>query len=393
MKILLSSESYWPNFDGGAVFERRLAHQLVKAGHEVAILAPGKSWRSYIEHDDKTIIYRTASVRLPLNKSYKVSYYARSAVHRVLNEFQPDIIHIHTYALTGLSLSKAARRRGIPMVATNHLMPENVLMSLPKILANARWVDRLFWKKIVGFHERFSVVTSPTASATALLSEHGLTRPLEAVSNGIDTDYYSPSLSAPLPDVLKKSGFRKGDKYILYVGRVNAEKRLDVLVDAFSIVVKDLKDIHLVIAGSGNRVEVLKAQAAKLGLVDKVIFTGFVSDDDKRLLYQNATVFSITSPAELQSIVTLEALACGLPVVAVDVVALRELCHDKKNGYLVPEGNINKLAESIKKVISLPARAKRFGEYSRDFVCSHHSEEATLRAFEEVYNRALGDIN
>lgn len=388
MKILLSSESYWPNNDGGAMFERRLVHQLIDAGHEVRVVVPGKSWRSYDERDGESYIYRTASVREPFNKDYKITYYARSQVVRALDEFKPDIVHIHTMAITGISLVKHAKKRNIPIVATNHLMPENVLMSLPKFFMSSDWVKRKLWKTIVKFHSQFLAVSTPTETAAKLLTDNGLTRPLAAISNGVDTDYFHPSNSKNRDEIAR---FNLPANYFIYLGRVNAEKRLDMLLKSFALSSKDCPDLNLVIAGTGNRMEGLKHLAKSLDIESKTHFLGRVSEEEKLALYQHAEFFSITSPAELQSIVTLEAEACGLPVVAVDIVALRELCHDNKNSFLVSLDDVAACANAIIVLHNKKALRKKFGEYSRQLVVSHHSQANTLKRYVEFYESALKD--
>lgn len=386
MKILLSSESYWPNNDGGAVFERRLVHQLIAAGHEVRVVVPGKSWRSYDERDGESYIYRTASVREPFNKDYKITYYARSQVIRALDEFKPDIVHIHTMAITGMSLVKHAKKRHIPVVATNHLMPENVLMSLPKFFMSSDWVKRKFWKTIIKFHSQFLAVSTPTKTAAKLLTDNGLTRPLTAISNGVDTDYYQPSSGQNRDEITR---FNLPSSYFIYLGRVNAEKRLDMLLKSFALSGKDCPDLNLVIAGTGNRMEELKHLSRSLGIESKTHFLGRVTDDEKRSLYQHAEFFAITSPAELQSIVTLEAEACGLPVVAVDIVALRELCHDGKNSFLVALDDVAACANAIVVLHNKKAMRKKFGDYSRQLIVSHHSQANTLKRYTEFYESAI----
>lgn len=388
MKILISSESYWPNQDGGAVFEHDLVHRLIDAGHDVRVLVPGNSWRHYDEYDGDSFIYRTASARLPLNKNYKVTYYARPQVLRALNDFQPDIVHIQTMAITGLSLLHHAKKRGIAVVATNHLMPENVLMSFPKFVTNSNWARELFWKVIVRFHNRFIAVSTPTESAAKLLKEHGLKPPLTAISNGVDTEYYHPVEDKKSNDKILKR-FELPAHYFIYLGRVNAEKRLDMLINSFAMSSEKSSDLHLVIAGIGNRSEELKALANSLGIGEKVHFVGLVSDDEKRALYQNAEFFAITSPAELQSIVVLEAAACGLPIISVDMIALRELCHDGSNGYLVKLDDLEACSQAISKLHEDEKLRDKFGAYSRDMVVSHHSKAHTLKKFLELYESAI----
>ena len=386
MRILLSSESYWPNNDGGAVFERRLVHQLIAAGHQVAIVAPGTSWLSSMETDGESVIYRTTSGPLPLNKDYKVSYNAYPQAVKALNEFKPDIIHIHTMALTGATLLKLAKKRHIPIVATNHLMPENVLMSLPKFVMNSEAVRRRFWRELVRFHDKFLEVSVPTESAAVLLRDFHLKRPLYVISNGVNVHYFTPKKKTNDPELER---FDLPKHYFLYLGRVNAEKRIDMLIRSFARA--KTPNLALVIAGTGNRSEALKKLASDLGISEKVHFVGRVSEEEKRALLQQAEFFAITSPAELQSIVTLEAAACGLPIIAVDIVALRELCHDKKNGFLVKLDDEAACATAIETLHKDDALRKKFGAYSRKLIVENHSEEATLHQYVEFYQKALRD--
>ncbi len=384
MRILLSSESYWPNNDGGAVFERRLVHQLIAAGHQVAIVAPGTSWLSSVEKDGESVIYRTTSGPLPLNKDYKVSYNAYPQVVKALKEFKPDIIHVHTMALTGATLLKQAKKRHTPIVATNHLMPENVLMSLPGFVMNSETIRRRFWREIVKFHNKFLAVSVPTESAAVLLRQYHLKRPLAVISNGVNVHYFSPTKKSDDPELER---FNLPKHYFLYLGRVNAEKRIDMLIRSFARA--KTPRLELVIAGTGNRLSALEKLASDLGISDKVHFIGRVTEEEKRALYRQAEFFAITSPAELQSIVTLEAAACGLPIIAVDIVALRELCHDKKNGFLVTLDDEAACARAIESLHKDEALRKKFGLYSRKLIVENHSEEATLEQYVDFYKKAL----
>lgn len=287
----------------------------------------------------------------------------------------------------GFYLLWRAKRDKIPIVATNHLMPENVLMSLPAFLKNSRYVHLFFWRLIVWFHNRFLEVTSPTPSAVELLTKHGLKRPVSAISNGIDTSLYTPKTTEKSANDPTIARFQIKNPYVIYLGRVNAEKRIDHLIDGFALLAKKHEDIDLVIAGTGNRSEQLKEQAEKHGLSSRIHFTGRVTDEEKIALLQNALLYAITSPAELQSIAALEAMACGLPIVAVDIAALHELCHDGENGYLVPSGDADALETALGTLVSSPSRLAEFGEASRKIVVSKHSHDSTFQQFMALYER------
>lgn len=384
----MSSESYWPNNDGGAIFERRLVHQLIAAGHEVRLVVPGKSWRAYEEKDGGSHIYRTASVRLPLNKDYKISYYAGSQVRKALDEFKPDIIHVHTIGVAAQSLLKEAKKRHIPVVATNHIMPENFLMSLPKTVMESKRVNAHFWKSLVKFHDKFLAVSTPTQTAADLLKDNGLKQPLFAISNGVDTDFFHPA--KVMSDSKKElERFHLSERYFIYLGRVNAEKRIDMLIRSFALAAHSTPELDFVIAGTGNRSNELKELAEELGVEKRIHFLGRVTEEEKRALFQTAEFFGITSPAELQSIVTLEAEACGLPIIAVDIAALRELCHDGKNGFLLKLDDTTACAKAIEALYNDAGLRKKFGAYSRKLVVDQHSQQNTLDQYVAFYELAL----
>lgn len=385
MKILLVTESYWPNADGGALFERRLALGLIGRGNHVAVWAPGTQFKSYLEQDGPYRIFRERAIPFLANQKYKVSFMPFWHARQVIQHERPDVIHIHNCFWMGLSALFWARRYNIPAVATNHFMPENALLNLKGIDMLYQPLHRLIWSYLVWFHNRVDYVTSPTPTAVKLLTDHGLRAPSEAVSNGIDTSVFRPGLDPA--SVRAKYGIRTDRPVILYVGRLDGEKRLDLIISALSLIKKQQK-VQLVFCGFGKAMGALQLQAKQLGIDDDIVFTGYIEENEKPLVYNTAQLFVISSPAELQSIVTLEAMATGLPVVAVDVAALKELCHDGENGFLFPRDDVPALADRITRIITDKALAKRFSAESKRIVHDHHATDVTFERYEQVYKRA-----
>ncbi len=385
MKILLVSESYWPNADGGALFERRLVQGLEKAGHSISVWAPGKYRHSYTENDGNYTIYREKSLTLLINRKYRASFWPWRSAAVIIKKMNPDVIHLHNAGLMGLATLAWAKHYKIPIVATNHFMPENWVLNVP-FPGKRRFSKWLIWKYLAWFHNRCDFVTSPTPTAVELLRIAGLKSPSEAISNGVNTEVFAPSL--PSSHIAKKYGISVKKPVILYLGRVDGEKRIDVIIRAHQELIKKT-DAQLVIAGFGKAGPSLKALVGKLELKDSVKFTGFIDESDKPAIYNLASVFVISSPAELQSIVLLEAMASGLPVVAVDVAALKELCMDSKNGYLFEHENSDQLASELAKILQNRAIHKSFGRESRKIVIRDHSNQATLKKYESVYNKVL----
>jgi glycosyltransferase involved in cell wall biosynthesis len=388
MKLLLVTESYWPNADGGALFERRLALGLAGRGDDVAVIAPSTGWKRYIEQDGPYHIYRERAATFWFNTKYKVSLWPFWQVGKIMRKERPEVVHIHNTYWLGLSALYWARHYRLPVVATNHFMPENALLNLRGIKPLYAPLSRLIWAGLVWFHNRCDFVTSPTPTAVQLLRDHGLKAPAEAISNGIDMAVFRDGLDPKA--VVAKLGLATDRPIVLYVGRVDGEKRLDLIISALPLILKQQK-AQLVIAGFGKAMAALKEQTAKLGLKDDVIFTGYLDEDDKPFLYNAARVFVISSPAELQSIVTLEAMASGLPVVAVDVAALKELCHDDQNGYLFPENDYTVLAAKVNEILASPSQQKDFSEESKKIIQAGHSTEITFDRYQAVYRRAITD--
>ena len=169
-----------------------------------------------------------------------------------------------------------------------------------------------------------------------------------------------------------------------YVGRLDAEKHLPVLVRAFVRVKSIIPTAHLVIVGDGTEKPALHTLAKQLGLEESVTLTGRVSDEDLQALHKIGTVFAMPSPAELQSIATLEAMASGQPIVAVDAGALKELCQDQRNGYLCEQDDEVMIADGIVAILSDPAKRTAMSAESLA-IANTHDMRTTLKRFEDIY--------
>lgn len=390
MKILLVTDSYWPNHDGGAVFEHRLALALAEKGHDVRIITPGFSFlRNEVECDCKTKIYRARSVVNIFNTKYRISLWPFFYMKQVCKEFQPEVVHIHNAALMGLAALRQAKKRHIPVVATNHFMPENLFnvfrfLGLSDVINKV--VGRVVWRYLVWFHNKADVVTSPTQTAVDYLVKRGLHAPHQAISNGVGVEKFFP---APDQKQLLRAYFHLPIEkpIVLYAGRLDAEKRLDIWIDAIPFVLKQI-DAQFVLAGYGKDRKLLEKRIKKLGVGDHVTFLGRVSDEDFPKIYRIADVFAISSPAELQSIVTLEALASGLPVVATNVAALPEIVHDHENGFLFAYRDFEGMATCIVQILKNPGLRDSFGKASLEII-KQHCDKNSYSQFEELFKTII----
>jgi glycosyltransferase involved in cell wall biosynthesis len=384
MKILLATESYHPNVDGGAVARRNLAVRLKERGHDVAVVAPGLKSKNYQEKINGITVYRAKGRTLPLYPDYKFCLFPLKEVKRIINEFQPDVIDINTPYQIGLCALSTAKKMEIPTIGTIHVQPENMLMSVERAKFLLNIMENLAWRYIITFFNRCDYVTSPTQTAIDLMKSHGLKTQARAISSGIDLSVFKPQNNG---DNLKKKFSIPDKPIVLYTGRISGEKRLDVLIRAMPKVLNSL-DAHLVICGSGREKSNLEIMVDDLGVSDSVTFTGFLSSEDFPSIYNMADLFVIPSESELQSIVTMEALASGLPVVAADKHALPELVNNPKNGYLVKPGDSGAFSGKIVEILSDSKLKENMGKVSLEII-RQHSVKNTILQFEKLYVDAI----
>jgi len=386
MKILISSDLHYPTINGVATFGRNLALGLAARGHEVMVIAPSQTSKRYKEVDVNHVVVRTASVPFVPYQNFRVSPTPGKEVKKAILEFDPDVIHIQMLMWIGQATMKYGNKFGIPIVSTNHAMPENLMDNVVLLAPFARPINYMLRQYGARFHSKSDYLTLPTASAIKMFkATDKMTVPMEAVSNGIDLVRFQPG--KPGKEIYEKFDLPMDEPIITYVGRLDAEKHLPVLVKAFAEVLKS-KPAHLMIIGAGQDAVSLKELGYELGIFEHMTFTGRVTEEDKQLLHQVGTVFAMPSPMELQSIATLEAMASGQPVVAVDAGALGELCHNDENGFLVEKDNVAQMADGIVKLISDPVLHKRMSKESMA-IAKTHDLNTTLDRFEAIYTRVI----
>ncbi|WP_295790447.1 glycosyltransferase [uncultured Microbacterium sp.] len=379
LRILIGADTFLPHVNGAARFAERLAAGLVARGHEVHVAAPsvghGNAGTAIeVIEDQPMTMHRLPSYRflphdwLTFVLPWRGKHYARI----LLDEIKPDVVHIQSHIIIGRGLAREARKRGIPVIATNHVMAENILdfTTLPDFL------DRIFVKLAWADAERTfkmtRAVTTPTRKAADFLESTIDIDGVIPISCGIDRSNYRPDLTP------------RDANRILFVGRLTTEKHIDVVLRALSQLDPAL-DVTFDIVGGGDQRAKLETLAQQLGVADRVTFHGHATDDDLRDLYSRASVFAIASIAELQSIATMEAMASGLPIVAANAVALPHLVHEGENGYLFTPGDADELAARLTDVLTAaPEERRRMQQASLDAVAVHDITR-TLDTFEALY--------
>ncbi|MEN3343789.1 MAG: hypothetical protein V7635_365 [Arthrobacter sp.] len=382
LTVLIAADTYPPHINGAAQFGYRLAKGMTARGHNVHVLACRPSTGpSFSEFSEEATVHRLRSHSVPTHEYFRVTFpwEIKKEIGLLFDRIQPDVVHIQSHYMIGEHVLYEAVKRGIRIVATNHFMPENLNPFLPFPQWFKDIIGRISWKDMGKVMGQADVVTTPTPLAAKAMHQHAFLRKVLPLSNGIDSAAYEL-----LPGETVE---RHASPTVLFAGRLAEEKHVDVLIDALAKTPKDL-DIHLEIVGGGEVRAALEAQVARLGLQDRVKFLGLASDEELRRAYLAADLFCMPGTAELQSLVTLEAMSASTPVLLADAMALPHLVRDGENGYLFKPNDSDDLAAKIVRVLSLPAdELAAMGKMSRGMV-ENHSIERTLRSFEEIYRGA-----
>jgi 1,2-diacylglycerol 3-alpha-glucosyltransferase len=386
MKILIATDTYYPDVNGAAYFTYRLATILAKRGHNVFVMCPSRSFRNTVSNDKGVTVYGIRSIHLPVYRDFRVSPLFTSRIIRgAVKEISPDIVHIQNHFLIGKEAVSAAKKLGIPIIGTNHFMPENLVhyLHLPRIAE--RWAQKLAWRQFVRVFEQLDFVTTPTKTAAELLVKAGLNKDVVPISCGIDLERFKPTNDGLY--LKRRFAIPTNKPVLLYVGRLDKEKRIDMILRALPDILR-VTSVHLVLAGIGKEKQKLEELTEKLGIQKAVTFAGFVPDEDLQNIYGIADLFVTAGVAELQSIVTMEALASGLPVVAVNAMALPELVHDGENGYLFSDGNSQMLAEKVIAILSNQAMRVRMSKKSLEIIKDHDIDK-TIEKYESIYTEII----
>ncbi len=374
LRIIIGADTFPPDVNGAARFAHQLATGMTGRGHDVRVVCPSDTGPAYVTAMDGVTVERLAAYRTPCHPTFRVClpWQAKQAAREILDEVAPDVVHVQAHFSVGRALVAAAAERGIPVVATNHFMPENLIPYLPIPASLKAAVARFAWRDLARVLRAAHVVTAPTPTAVGLLHEQGFTDAV-AVSCGVDLGRYHTD--------------EPGDgRTVLFVGRLDEEKRVHELLRAAAT----LPDIRVEIVGDGSCRTALTELAQRIGIADRVTFLGFVSDQQLRAAYRRCAVFCMPGVAELQSLATMEAMATGRPVVAADAVALPHLVSPGHNGWLYPPGDVPALARALASIFESPGTPAAMGAASRELIARHDIRHS-LATFEALYHGATGN--
>ncbi|SEQ46766.1 glycosyltransferase [Lentzea albida] len=372
LRVVIAADTFPPDVNGAARFAQRLAVGLASRGHDVHVIAPDSPRATEIPG---VTVHRLRSHRLPFYPDFRfcLPWQASKEAAELVKALKPDVVHVQAHFVVGRFVLNTAVAEGIPTLATNHFMPENLFSHahVPSFLQGLarKWA----YRDLARVFGRADVVTAPTPRAVQLLHDSGFPQTAVPVSCGIDISRYQRTVT------------HNDRPTALFVGRLDEEKRVDEFLRALARVPGAFGEI----VGDGTCKAEWELLARDLDITDRVRFHGFVSEDDLLDAYARCDLFVMPGVAELQSLATMEAMAAGKPVIAANAMALPHLVKPGRNGWLFEPGDVNQLAQRLHTLVHDEPMRTRMGAASSEII-SHHALGTTLERFEALYSRAMG---
>jgi len=355
-----------------------LSKKLLEKGHAVTVITRGPKSRTQRERVDGIDLFKV---------SFFPFYPFHIAIHRVfvnnllkLLEPRLTLVHLHTPLPPPIETS-------LPIVTTVHT-PMKIDARFHEILDIRSLTERLQSTVVYPPIERklFSLsnkITAVSLSVAGELREYGLEPDkVTVIGNGVDEETFFPLRNA-MPV----------QKYVLYTGILRARKGLFDLIDCARYVCKTHQDVKFLVCGTGPFLYRLQERVREIGLQRQIIFLGYVTKQKLIQIYQNATVHVVPSHYEGLPTVLLEAMSCGLPVVATDVGGNNEVISDGVNGFLVPPRSPKAMAEIILRLLDDDTLREKIGEAARKTIEKRYTWNRItgniLKCYEDTLMKAI----
>jgi len=355
-----------------------LRGSLERLGHRVVVVAP-RTPRSGCGEDG---VIRVPAVPAPTYPDFALPLPLGPTVARQIEALDLDVFHAQHPFLLGASARRLARAAGRPLVFTHHTLYDRYAHYVPLPRPLVRW-GAVRWS--TRFANGADLVVVPSVALRERLRAQGVHRPIEVVPTGTEPARFHPGDRAAARAAL---GLPAEARLLLYVGRLDREKNLEFLLEAFAVVAARLPGVELLLVGRGTRGAALRELAARRGVGARVHFPGGVPRDAVVRYYQAADLFVFASTTETQGLAVLEAMSVGVPVVAVRASGVEEAVVDGVTGLLVPE-DPETFAAAAQLVLTDRDLAAKLASGAREAV-SRLTAEAQAARLVALYRRLRG---
>ncbi|HMM76288.1 MAG TPA: glycosyltransferase [Gammaproteobacteria bacterium] len=372
MRIVMMTNTYLPHIGGVARSVTAFSAAYRRLGHEVLVVAPEFEDRDPQEEN----VVRVPAIQNFNGSDFSLILPVSGTLDDAIVRFEPQIIHSHHPFLVGSAALRLACQLALPLVFTHHTMYEEYTHYVP---GDSPLLKRFVATLSSHYANACQRVFAPSASIATLIQERGVTTPIEVIPTGIGREFFDagdgPGLRAALG--IPPEAFVVG-----HVGRLAPEKNLDYLGEALMRFLLAHPQALALVVGGGPCASTLRALAREAGIEARLVMTGSLDHPLLASAYRAMDVFAFASKSETQGLVLAEALAVGVPVVALDAPGAREVVVDGDNGRLLDaQASVADFVAALAAVAALDAgaraaQAERARATARDYDIDRCAERA-----------------
>ena len=374
MRVTLVTETYFPQVNGVSRTLNELVRFLRENGDNVQLIYP-----DYGICVDGENVQLVRSIVLPFYKELHLPLPPFTKVHRAIESFRPDVIHIATEATLGWSvLCRALRRRRV-VVSSFHTNFDQYSLHY-----GVGWARAVIWRYLRWFHNNTTETYVPSEKTIADLESRGFQRAV-LWRRGVDSSLFRPSRPGRL-EVRRALGWSPEDVVISYVSRIAREKNVDYLADALAIVAAQRPEVRILMVGDGPSRPALEQRIGSIAH-----FAGYLQGEKLSDYYAASDIFAFSSLTETFGNVVLEAMASSLPVVAVKAGGVAETVQSGRTGSLVePSQPPAAFAAALLELIDRPEQRIEMAQAAREYALSQ-SWDAIMGALRDRYQRVIDE--
>ena len=349
MNILILTNTFTPHVGGVARSVEAFTEEYRQRGHRVVVVAP--EFPDMPQHEVDV-------VRIPAIQNFNASDFSVVLpIHPMLSEtidaFRPDIVHSQHPFLLGMTAVRVARRRGLPLVFTHHTLYERYTHYVP---GNSPALKRFAIELATRYANLADQVFAPSESIRDLLQQRGVTTPIAVVPTGVRPENFAQGDG---PAFRRQTGIPQDAFVVGHLGRLAPEKNLEFLAQAVAHFVGSHPHAHFLVIGTGPSENSLRDIFARTGLQARLQVAGILQQQALADALHAMDLFAFASTSETQGMVLTEAMAAGLPVVALDAPGAREVVRDRHNGRLLQEVTPAAFSAALQWAAGLPPESMR----------------------------------
>lgn len=376
MNVGMMTDTYIPQINGVATSVHLFKSYLESMGDKVYVFAPTVP-------SEEPHTFKVNGLKFFFEPQHKFAIPLSQKILKISSKINLDILHSHAPFSMGFQAIRLSEKIGIPHVHTYHTLLTQYRHYLPMPL---RPTENAVKEFSMWFCNMADTVIAPTQKIKEELEDYGVKIPIYVLPTGIDVKNFQRNLKY---SIREKHGIPLTDKIVLFVGRIAKEKNIFFLLDAFLELHKRIKNVTLIIVGDGPEKFDLFHKANHMGIRDKIVFTGYVPREEIVEYYRQSDLFAFASVTETQGLVVLEALASGLPVVAVAKEGIADVLVNGKGCLLIDEPALDSFVDNMEKILKNEILRMKFSDEGINYVNQYWSMDTMAIKLREIYQETL----